>query len=304
MYIRDLGQHLPSACVPSSRHGSSFNTALLNGKLETVKGLGLEAPREQKICENLQVNALYAFSSDRNGLHNSLTTLNTLCFDKAKTEKISQNLISSHVICSATKTGAKTLLAAATTPQEKSVAIHALAKANPTRKLDVLLEEEIAEAVFVEVLEFMPTMATHTRDTVGQQWFQSIAPEKGARVCLSYWLNELTMPVVYERLNYCYQLGDPGFQHLITQFRGALKAYRRARDTRDTSDSADTPPKTRIYRSYSASEKEQLRLLLNAGKLDTHGGRASAAVALSKNSGIETTGKHVHSWSKNFRRKK
>ncbi len=103
------------------------------------------------------------------------------------------------------------LLAAATTPQEKSVVKSALGKATTTRKLDVLPEEELAEALFADVLEFMPTMATLTQDTAGIQLSQSIAPEKGARVSLQYWLDMLTMTVVYERLNYCYQLGDPGF---------------------------------------------------------------------------------------------
>ena len=67
-------------------------------------------------------------------------------------------------------------------------------------------------------------METRNQDTSGIQWSQSIVPEKGARVCLKYWCDMLTMPIVYERLNYFYQLGDPGFQHLITQF--SMRAYR------------------------------------------------------------------------------
>jgi hypothetical protein len=174
-------------------------------------------------------------------------------------------------ISTATKAGAKMLLAEATTPTEKSVAASAMAKVTQQKALDVLPEEEHAEELYAELLEFVPKLASMAaargRTNNG----------RGART--SY---------------FCFLRFFSVFSTAVNGPANGGSAPKKAKERLKVS----------YTRRYSASEIEKLTSLITKGSLDTTLDREAAAVTISSNTGIDLTEKQVRDWARNYRASK
>ena len=156
----------------------------------------------------MEVNSLYGSCFDSRLLGHKLDRLAELGFDTPKTNKIAKDLANTVTICTGTLAGAKMLTASATTQEEHHLAARATAK-QKKRTLDVLPEHEHTETLYNQLLDCLPVLVVRT-GTEGKVWSDTTTPLAQDRVVLRVWLEQLTMPEVHTRLNYCFKRTEQG----------------------------------------------------------------------------------------------
>jgi hypothetical protein len=276
--------------------------------------MGLEAPRERKICENLQVMSLYSGSLDSSRLATKLLSLEALGLDKAKTQKISKRLVNTDVICTSTKAGAEMLAAAAETDEQRHQATRCMAKVATGFVLPVLREKEVAEKLYKDMLEVVPALAV--RKAAGKSWFHTKPPAAKDWLVMQEWLVDLTMPEVHERLNFLFAQKKEPWQPLIKPLQESIVAFCAATSKRqnnrhfdveetllapqDSMTDDDIHPtsskKSRApRRCFTVSEEIELQDLLALGKLNRKLSREHAARRISER-GCNLSLKQLESW--------